>query len=305
MIKQKFVSEGILNAKLKEFIKNKYTRANVVNVSLEETGIVSRVIIEAERPGLVIGKAGESIQRLTVDLKEYFGIESPQIEVKPLEKSAEMNGEIVAKRITQQMTKRPRWRPIVMRTIERVMANGAQGVEITVKGALIGKGAKAMKSIEKRGYMKKSGNMTNMVSIGQSTANLKKGAIGVTVRIIPPDALFPDKVPIKELLKRKIAEVEGITEETPETKTEIEKVEKPSEKTEEKQPKVVEPKEEKVEEKKTTKKKTTKKKPAAKKEEKKEEKKPAKKTTKKKEEKKEEPKEEKAVEEKKDDVKSE
>ncbi|MBN1159707.1 MAG: 30S ribosomal protein S3 [Candidatus Diapherotrites archaeon] len=297
MIKQKFVSEGILNAKLKEFVKTKYSRANVINVSLEETGIVSRVIIEAERPGLVIGKSGESIQRLTVDLKEQFGIESPQIEVKPLEKSAEMNGEIVAKRITQQMVKRPKWRPIVMRALERVMANGAQGVEITVKGALIGKGAKAMKTIEKRGYMKKSGNMTSMVSIGKSTALLKKGAIGVTVRIIPPDALFPDKVPIKELLKDKIAELHGVTEEAPEGKTEIIKVEE--EKKEETKPAKKEKKPK--AEKKPAAKKTTKKKA-----EKKEVKETSEQVTEEKKPKKEEVKEEKkAAEEKKDDIKTE
>jgi small subunit ribosomal protein S3 len=83
--------------------------------------------------------------------------------------------------------------------LREVMASGALGAEIRVAGKVVGKGAKAKALTVRSGYLKKSGELMKLVDVGHYTAYLKAGAIGVTVRIVPPGTVFSDQVSAMEI----------------------------------------------------------------------------------------------------------
>ncbi|HLD81011.1 MAG TPA: 30S ribosomal protein S3 [archaeon] len=222
MIEKKFVSEGILNVQISKFLEERLNRANIVNVDVQKTALVSRVSITAEKPGMVIGKKGTSIDSLTKELEKRFGLTSPQLEVKGLEENPDLNAQIVAKRIAEQLERRGAYKPLLVKSVQRIMESGARGCEVVIKGALIGKGGKALKVSKIEGYVKKVGDMTKIVSRGKAIAKTKKGTIGVQVRILPPGTVFIDKEDITKFLPLQEA-VEKKTEEAkPEAETQKE-----------------------------------------------------------------------------------
>ena len=212
MIERKFIAEGITNARIAEYLENKLKRANVVNVNVQKTALVSRITIEAEKPGMIIGKKGTSIQSLTDDIEKLFGLSQPQIEVKPLTDKPELNGIVVAKRIAGQIEQGIMPKQILNKTIMQTMNAGAQGIEIIIKGALAGKGGSAQKIAQIDGYVKKVGDLRHLLSVGRAVAKTKKGTIGITVRIVPPHIKFIDKEDIRVFLPKAAETVQTIGE---------------------------------------------------------------------------------------------
>jgi small subunit ribosomal protein S3 len=126
-------------------------------------------------------------------LSARFGIENPQIEVVEVEKP-DLDAKLVAERVGKQIELKPRVKPIMRISLREVMNAGALGAEIRVAGKVAGKGAKAKALSVRAGYLKKSGEAMKLVSVGHYTAYLKAGAIGVTVKIVPPGTVFADRV---------------------------------------------------------------------------------------------------------------
>ncbi len=77
--------------------------------------------------------------------------------------------------------------------LREIMSAGAIGAEIRVAGKIVGKGGKAKALTVRAGYLKKSGDLMKLVNEAKATAYPKAGAIGVTVRILPPGTELPDK----------------------------------------------------------------------------------------------------------------
>ena len=95
------------------------------------------------------------------------------------------------------------------------MGAGAQGVEVTISGKIRGSRSAVAKLTE--GYIKKCGEpATRFVEEGFATAPLKPGVLGIVVRIMPPEAVLPDKVdilapiaePVEEIVEEEVAEEE-------------------------------------------------------------------------------------------------
>ena len=76
------------------------------------------------------------------------------------------------------------------------MGAGAKGAEIVVAGKLVGKGGKSRCERVSAGYLKKAGEPAKLVDVSQTQAMKKAGIIGVTVKIVKPNIVFPDKVDI-------------------------------------------------------------------------------------------------------------
>ena len=105
------------------------------------------------------------------------------------------------------------------------MGAGAQGVEITISGKIRGSRSAVAKFSE--GYIKKCGEpATKFIKEGFATVHLKPGVLGVFVRIMPPEAVLPDKV---EIIAPVVKDIEEDIEETPaeevEESVEVEEVE--------------------------------------------------------------------------------
>lgn len=143
------------------------------------------VWIRAARVGLVIGSQGRKIDRLEQDLAALTGV---PVNIKVIEvESAEMDAQIVARSVADELERRTPYRRVLRMVAERVMNEGARGVRIRVKGRL-GGAEIARKETTSRGKLPMQ-TLRADVDFGQITAVLSKGTIGVTVWIYKGDRL--------------------------------------------------------------------------------------------------------------------
>jgi len=208
------------------------------------------------RPGLIIGRGGETIKELARALEEKFQLPNPQISVAEIE-VPEFNAHVVASRVASALQRGVHFRRAGFWALNQVMSAGALGAEIIVSGKLRTERARFEKF--RAGYLPKSGEPPlEYLQTAEMHVQLKPGIFGVKVRIMPPNVQFPDKVEILESVSKveetkptaEIKEVVKVTEDTeiheaaPETseKMSAKKVlEKESTKAEEKLTKVEKP----------------------------------------------------------------
>jgi small subunit ribosomal protein S3 len=265
MIERKFVAERMKEFQIQEFVTKSLKNVGHSHTKVLRTPLGEKIIIFASRPGLVVGRKGENIKKLTTTLKKKFSLENPQIEISEVERMF-LDAQIVAELIASTLERfgSQKFKGVGHKMMSDIMNSGALGVEIIISGKIPGARAKRWRFYQ--GYLKKCGDVVMGVSSAYTCAQLKSGSVGIQVRIMPPDLELPDKVIFKE-------------EQAEEKKEEPKKEEKAEEKKEKKE------------------KKPAKKKKKAKKASKKAEKEP-KADEKKAEEKKEEPKKEEKAEEK-------
>jgi len=246
-----FIEEGKIRSEIENFLRNELSGTGYSGIDIQKTPLATRIILFVEKPPLVIGKKGKRINRLTKFLKSKYGIDNPAIDVQKIENPT-LDPNIVARRIATALERGMNRRRIVYKALRAVMGSGARGVEVTLSGKIIGKGGRARTEKYSEGYMKKAGDSLKFVEVGSTQAYLKAGIIGVTVRIVPPDVVFPDQIEvIPQEAEEEETEEEEKAEETKE-KTKKEKTEKAKEK---KKKGKTEKKKEKTGEKKTTKRK--------------------------------------------------
>jgi len=227
MIEKKFLDESTKRIKTKEFIEKELSKAGIIDVVIQRTPISTRIGVVAERPGLVIGKKGKSIQDLAKAIEEKLGIDNPQIEVMDVT-DPNQNPNVIARWIKRMLEKGMKPKRILSRATDRVMSSGAIGVEIVIKGS-VAKGGRSRKNRMAKGYLKKAGDPVKLVKKFQTQAVLKQGVMGITVQIVPKGTIFPDKINIE------IPEtgLETITEETVPTPEETKAAEEVKEKAHE------------------------------------------------------------------------
>lgn len=207
MIERKFVKE-----KLKEYCVQEFISASLSNVGHSHTKVVrtplgEKIIIFASRPGLIVGRKGENIKKLTNTLKRKFDFENPQIEISEVEKP-NLDAQIVAERIASTLERfgLQKFKAVGHKTLQDVMNAGAMGIEIVISGKVPSARAKSWRFYQ--GYLKKSGDIAlTGVRTAHATALLKTGCIGVKVSIMPADIQLPDKIEISEEIIKKEGEV--------------------------------------------------------------------------------------------------
>lgn len=198
-------------------------------MDIQVTPLGTMVIVYAERPGMVIGRGGKTVRAITQSLKTKFDLDNPQVEVKEVD-VPELNARIMASKIANMLQRGMHFRRVAYSTIRRIMGAGAQGVEVTISGKIRGSRSAVAKFTE--GYIKKCGEpATRFVEEGFATAPLKPGVLGIVVRIMPPEAVLPDKVdilapvaePVEEIVEEEVAEEE--VEEVVEAEEDLENLE--------------------------------------------------------------------------------
>ncbi len=168
------------------------------------------------RPGIVIGRGGETIKELAIVLEERFELPNPQISVAEIE-IPELNAYVVASRVTSALKRGVHYRRSGFWALNQIMEAGALGAEVIISGKLRTDRARYEKF--RAGYMPKSGDPAlKYVRKAELHAQLKPGIIGVKVRIMPPDADFPDQMKIiEEAPEAETEEAEVVETETTET----------------------------------------------------------------------------------------
>ncbi len=187
-----FVDEAIKKMELEEFLSTDLERAGYGGVDITNTPLGTRLTIYAMKPGVVIGRRGESIRELTKILEDRFGVNNPQIAVAEVE-VPELNPYIMATRIASALQRGIHYRRSGYWALNRIMEAGASGVEITIRGKITSRRARYEKF--KAGYLPKAGDPSVRNLLGAVVhVKRKPGLCGINVKIMPPGVRFPDKV---------------------------------------------------------------------------------------------------------------
>jgi len=216
-----FIEESVKRAEIDEFLRNEFERAGYGGVDITKTPLGTHIVIYTMRPGMVIGRGGETIKQLSEQLEKKFQLPNPQISVAEIE-IPELNAYVIAARVTSALKRGVHFRRAGFWALNRVMEAGALGAEIIITGKLRTDRARYEKF--HAGYLPKSGEPAlKYVRKAELNVQLKPGMFGVKVRIMPPDAEFPDQVQIvEEVPEEEVAEPTETAEtaEKGETKTE-------------------------------------------------------------------------------------
>jgi small subunit ribosomal protein S3 len=189
-----FIEDSIKKAEIDEFLRNEFERAGYGGVSITKTPLGTHLVIYTMRPGLVIGRGGETIRALATVLEEKFELPSPQISVAEIE-IPELNAYVVASRIASALKRGVHYRRAGFWGLTQAMEAGALGIEIVISGKLRTDRARYEKFRE--GYLPKSGEPPRKyMRKAELHVQLKPGTLGVKVRLIPPESVFPDQVQV-------------------------------------------------------------------------------------------------------------
>jgi small subunit ribosomal protein S3 len=237
-IVKRFITESIKKTEIDEFLQKRLERAGYGGVDLSKTPLGTHVVIYAMRPGIVIGRGGETIKDLATILEENFKISNPQISVSEIE-VPEFNAHVVASRVASALQRGVHFRRAGFWALNQVMDAGALGAEIVISGKLRTERARFEKF--RAGYFPRCGEPAlKYMKKAEAHVQLKPGIIGVRVKLMPPDAKFPDKIQITEELppeenEEKVAEKEETPEVISEQEVNVEELpEEPTEAAEEK-----------------------------------------------------------------------
>ena len=196
-IVKRFITESIKRTEIDEFLQKKLERAGYGGVNISKTPLGTHVVIYAMRPGLVIGRGGETIKELASALEQNFKVANPQISVSEIE-VPEFNAFVIASRVASALQRGVHFRRAGFWALNQVMEAGALGAEIVISGKLSTERARFEKF--RAGYFPRCGEPA-LVAMKKAEAHvqLKPGIIGVRVKIMPPDAYFPDRIKIVEV----------------------------------------------------------------------------------------------------------
>jgi small subunit ribosomal protein S3 len=210
-IVKRFITESIKRTEIDEFLQKKLERAGYGGVNLSKTPLGTHVVIYAMRPGIVIGRGGETIKELASALENNFKVTNPQISVSEIE-VPEFNAHVVANRVTSALERGVHFRRAGFWALNQVMEAGALGAEIVISGKLTTERARFEKF--RAGNFPRCGEPAlKALKTAEAHVQLKPGIIGVRVKLMPPDAYFPDKVTIAQA--EPPTEEQAITPQTP------------------------------------------------------------------------------------------
>ena len=134
--KQEFATLLIEDHKIRAFVKEKYKFAGIPKIEIERTRDEVKVIMFTARPGIIIGRKGQEVERLQGELQDLVG---RRINIK-IEEIArpELQAQLVAEDISEQLAKRASFRRCMKRAMETTMEAGAKGIKIQLAGRLGG-----------------------------------------------------------------------------------------------------------------------------------------------------------------------
>ena len=122
--------------KVRGFLQKKLAQASVSRIQIERPARNARITIHSARPGLVIGKKGEDIEKLRREVSSMMNV-PVHINIEEVRKP-ELDANLVAQSIAQQLEKRIMFRRAMKRAVGNSMRLGAQGIKINVAGRLNG-----------------------------------------------------------------------------------------------------------------------------------------------------------------------
>lgn len=178
--------------KVREYLKIKLKNASVSRVLIERPAKNARITIFSARPGVVIGKKGEDIEKLKKELTLKLGV-PVAVNIEEVRKP-EIDAKLIADSITQQLEKRIMFRRAMKRAMQNAMRMGAQGIKIMSSGRLNGI------EIARREWYREGRvplhTIRADIDYGTSEAKTTYGIIGVKVWVYKGDTLGRNDAPV-------------------------------------------------------------------------------------------------------------
>jgi small subunit ribosomal protein S3 len=193
---RKFIKENVRRVLLKEYLRAQTMRAGFGGIDIQRTPLGTHITLIAERPGLVIGRRGSTINELTRAVEEDFHFEHPQIEVSEVANPA-LNPHIMAQKLALALERGWHFRRAGHSTVLRIMEAGAKGCQVTISGKLTGERHRTVRF--KQGHVKYCGEpKLEFMWTAYATAMKKAGMMGIKVQIMDPNARLPDEIDVMD-----------------------------------------------------------------------------------------------------------
>jgi small subunit ribosomal protein S3 len=124
---------------IRSFLREKLKEASVSRIQIERTAKKANIAIHTARPGIVIGKKGEDIEKLRTEVAHLLGMALHDVRINIAEiRKPELDAQLVAEGIAQQLERRVQFRRAMRRAVTNTMRIGAQGIKVRVSGRLNG-----------------------------------------------------------------------------------------------------------------------------------------------------------------------
>ncbi|MAC47879.1 30S ribosomal protein S3 [Oceanospirillum beijerinckii] len=121
---------------VRSFLQNRLKQASVSRIQIERPAQNARITIHTARPGIVIGKKGEDVEKLRNEVTKMMGV-PVHINIEEIRKP-ELDAKLVAESVASQLERRVMFRRAMKRAVQNAMRLGAKGIKIQVSGRLGG-----------------------------------------------------------------------------------------------------------------------------------------------------------------------
>ena len=192
----KMIKRNVDRQLVREYLLKETDRAGFGGLTFNRTPEGTKVTLQAEQVGRVIGRRGKVIHDLQRRLQDDFDLDNPQLEVEEIEESR-TNAQVMASRLASSLERGWFFRRAGHSTVQNIMDAGARGCIVILSGKITG----ARHRVEKfqKGHIKYCGETAlELMDVGFSTAVKKLGTIGCTVRIMRPGTKLPHEIMIQE-----------------------------------------------------------------------------------------------------------
>ena len=177
--------------KVRDFLKTRLKNAAVSRILIERPAKNARITIFSARPGVVIGKKGEDIENLKAELTRRLGV-PVAVNIEEVRKP-EIDAQLIADSITQQLEKRIMFRRAMKRAMQNAMRLGAQGIKIMSSGRL--NGIEIARTEWYREGRVPLHTLRADIDYGFSEAKTTYGVIGIKVWVFKGDTLARGEQP--------------------------------------------------------------------------------------------------------------
>ena len=174
---------------VRDYLKKKLSHASVSRIQINRPANNAHITVHTARPGIVIGKKGEDIDKLRREVSSMVGV-PVQLSVEEIRKP-ELDAQLVAESVAQQLEKRIMYRRAMKRAVANTMRLGAEGIKINVAGRL--NGAEIARSEWYREGRVPLHTLRADIDYGFAEANTTYGIIGVKVRIFKGEVFDMNK----------------------------------------------------------------------------------------------------------------
>ncbi|MCB1683502.1 MAG: 30S ribosomal protein S3 [Pseudomonadales bacterium] len=121
---------------VRDFLRQRLSQASISRIDIQRPAQTARITIHTARPGIVIGKKGEDVERLRKEVAVMMGV-PVHINIEEIRKP-ELDALLVAQNVAQQLERRVQFRRAMRRVIQNAMRLGAEGIKVRVAGRLGG-----------------------------------------------------------------------------------------------------------------------------------------------------------------------